>query len=61
MWQSDRGKTTWPNTYSQERTKKGDYWYCCTSWCKGREKRLKKWKIPKIWKKRLKDCENWKM
>ena len=49
--QSDRGKTTWPNSYWQERTKRDNYWYCCTSWCKSRAKRKKKkWKSTKIWK-----------
>ena len=49
--QSDRGKTTWPNSYWQERTKGDNYWYCCTSWCKSRTKRKKKkWKSTKIWK-----------
>ena len=27
VWQSHRGKTTWPNSYWQERTKWDNYWY----------------------------------
>ena len=42
VWQSDRGKTTWPNSYWQQRTEEDNYWYCCSSWCKNRGKRKRK-------------------
>ena len=45
VWQSDRGKAAWPNSYWQERTKENNYWYCCTSWWNSRGKR-KSGKVP---------------
>ena len=65
VWQSDRGQTTWPNSYCQERTKGINYWYCCTSWYKSRGKRKRESrKVPgfeQIDQKivEIEKCRNW--
>ena len=46
VWQSDGGKTTWPNSYWQKRIKGDNYWYWCASWYEGRGKKRKSGKVP---------------
>ena len=49
---------TWPTSYWQEKTKGHNYWYCCTSWCKGKGKRKRKTgKVPEFEKRDQKIVE----
>ena len=57
VWPSDRDKTTWLNSYWQERIKEDN---CCTSWCNKKEKE-KVEKYQNLGIERWEDCRNWEM